>query len=326
MTEFNHIFQTIRDHLHGAAHVVIIAHQKPDGDALGSSLALSHYLESIQKPHTCFCIDEVPFHLAFLPTSEKFTANTEHPALQEADVICVLDSGDLSYAGIEQIIQSRIANGKKLLIINIDHHPTNTRYGNLNLVHEQASSTSEMIFHFLDAVRHPMTHETATCLLTGILTDTGMFSNLATTPSSLEAASRLMAYGAKIKDITQHTVRNMSLVNLQLWGRALSRLKENPETGVVTTVITRKDFDELGIASEQTEGIANFLNNLGHARMVMVLKEAEPGKIKASLRTTHPDVDVSKFAQTFGGGGHKKAAGFTVDGKLKETTKGWEVV
>ncbi len=324
MTEFLPLFQSIKNHLKGAERVLIIAHQKPDGDALGAALALSHYLDYLKIPHVCFCKDQVPQQFFFMPSVGRFTHDHEAARRDSFDVICVVDSGDLVYAGAEELVNTHSA--RNAVILNIDHHPTNTNFGHCNLVHDTASSTSEIIFHFLDHQRYPISQETATCLLTGILTDTGIFSNLATTPSSLEVASRLFAYGARVKDIMRYTMRNMSLVNLQLWGRALSRLKEDAESGIVTTVITRADFDELGITEDGTEGIANFLNNLGQARMVMVLKEFEQGKIKASLRTTHADVDVSKLAQAFGGGGHKKAAGFTIEGALKETETGWEVV
>lgn len=324
MIEFASQFQDIKSRIEDANNILIISHQKPDGDALGSSLALSHYLDHLEKKHTCYCIHKVPQNFSFLPSVNKFTDDHENVRKNKYDLICILDSGDLHYAGVEELLDE--LNAHKPTIINIDHHPTNTRFGHLNLVHEQASSASEIIFRFLDFHRHQISQETATCLLTGIMTDTGIFSNLATTSSSLEAASRLLGYGARLRQIMLNTMRNMSLMDLQLWGRVLSRLKEDAETGIVSTAITREDFEEFGIKEEAAEGIANFLNNLGTAKVVMVFKEFEKGKIKASLRTTHPDVDVSLLAKTFGGGGHKKAAGFSIEGSLLETKNGWEVV
>lgn len=324
MKEFTSQFTQIRDHLAGAQKVLIVAHQKPDGDTLGASLAIAHYLEHHDTPHVCFCIDKVPGHFAFMPDVHKFTDDQDELRRHDFDVICIVDSGDLSYAGVEGLLPE--LTDDKTVLINIDHHPTNTRFGHCNVVHDGASSTAEMVYHFLDILRHPISPAIATCLLTGILTDTGMFSNLATTPSSLDAASKLMGHGARINDIMRHTMRNLSLTNLQLWGRALSRLKEDPKTGIVSTAITYADFEELGVTDRSTEGVANFLNHLGNAKMVIVYKEYEKGKIKASLRTTHPDVDVSTYAQRFGGGGHKKASGYAIDGELRETPTGWEVV
>ena len=323
MKEFSRQFEEIKEHIDRANSILIISHQKPDGDTLGAALGLSHFLDSLGKQHTCFCIHKVPQHFGYLPKIETFTSDHEWIKRHHYDLVCVLDSGDLVYAGVEDLIKDLQVH--KPIIINIDHHPTNTRFGHTNLVHEQASSTSEIIFHFLDYHRHPISQEVATCLLTGIITDTGIFSNLATTSSSLEAAAKLLGYGARLKNIMLYTMRNTPLTHLQLWGKALSRLKENPETGIVTTAITVKDFEELGIEDEATEGIANFLNTLRKTKMVMVFKESEKGKIKVSLRTTDPYINVATLAKAFGGGGHKKAAGFSIEASLIETENGWDI-
>ncbi|MBU0963826.1 DHH family phosphoesterase [Patescibacteria group bacterium] len=323
MTEFFPIFQKIKDEIDKANKVIVITHQNPDGDALGSLLGMHHYLRLVKTDHTLFCLTETPDYLKFLPDTEHISNDENHLMKNEHDLIIILDSGDLQYAGVDK--HFRKIKGLPV-VINIDHHPTNQYYGHINLVHPQASSTSEIIFHFLDYFRLPITKEVATSLLTGILTDTGSFSNLATTPSSMEVSSKLLTSGARVREIITNTFRNKSLSQLQLWGRALSRLKHNKKTGIVTTVLTQQDFDELGIDDESGEGIANFLNNVEQARAIIVLREKLDGTIKGSLRTTQPDVDVSKIAEFFGGGGHKKAAGFTIKGQLKETPQGWQVV
>ncbi len=323
MTEFKHLFQKIKDEIEQAESIIAIAHQNPDGDAIGSLLGLGHYLEQTDTEHTLFCRTPIPDYLKFLSHVEKITSDDKHLLSRAHDLIIVLDSGDLEHAGVADHFR-RLKGIPK--VINIDHHPTNQHYGHINLVHPLASSTAEIIFHFLDYHRHPISKEVATQLLTGILTDTGSFSNLATTSSSMEVSSRLLAYGARVREITQHTFHNKSLTQLQLWGRALSRLKRDDESGIVTTLLTTKDFDELGIDEESSEGIANFLNNVEEAKAIMVLKEKSDGTIKGSLRTTQPDVDVSRIAKFFGGGGHKKAAGFTIKGTLQETDKGWKII
>lgn len=323
MKEFYPIFRKIEEHIKKADKVMVISHQNPDGDAVGSLLGMSHFLEHYKTPHTLFCTTPVPEYLHFLPHSEKIESNEELLLQNEHDLIIILDSGDLKYAGVED--HFRRIKGLPV-VINIDHHPTNQHYGHVNLVHHQASSTSEIIFHFIDYFRLPMNKNVATQLMTGILTDTGSFSNLSTTPSSMEVSSKLMAHGARVKEITANAFQNKSLMQLQLWGRALSRLKENRETGIITTVLTQKDFDELGMSDESSEGIANFLNSVEKAKAIMVLREKSDGTIKGSLRTTQPGVDVSKIAEFFGGGGHKKAAGFTIKGKLQEKNNGWEVI
>lgn len=323
MIEFYPIFQKIEEHIKKANKVIVISHQNPDGDAVGSLLGMGHFLEHYKTDHVLFCITPVPEYLKFLPDIEKIVSDEKILLDNEHDLIIILDSGDLKYAGVDD--HFRKIKGLPI-VINIDHHPTNQNYGHVNLVHELASSTSEIIFHFIDYFRLPLNKNVATQLMTGILTDTGSFSNLSTTPSSMEAASKLMAHGARVKEITNHAFQNKSLLQLQLWGRALSRLKQDNNTGIITTVLTQKDFDELGMDDESSEGIANFLNSVEKAKAIMVLKEKSDGTIKGSLRTTQPDVDVSKIAKFFGGGGHKKAAGFTINGTLKEKNNSWEVV
>jgi phosphoesterase RecJ-like protein len=322
MTEFYPFFQKIKDEIAKAKSVLVITHQNPDGDALGSLLGLRHYLVHHRIAYQLFCATTIPEYLKFLPHAEEIKTEAAVLTEQEYDVVIILDSGDLEYAGVAE----HFHHLKGLpVVINIDHHGTNTHYGHLNVVNPQASSTAEIIYNILDYFRLPIPKEVATALLTGILTDTGSFSNLSTTPSSMEAASRLLALGAKVREIIDYTFHNKSLKQLQLWGRALARLKEDKETGIITTVLTKKDFDELEL-EESSEGIANFLNNVEKAKAIIVLTEKGDGVIKASMRTTHPDVDVSKIAKYFGGGGHKKAAGFSLKGKLVETEKGWKVI
>lgn len=323
MKEFYPIFNKIQEEISKANDILVIAHQNPDGDAVGSIIGMGHYLRQQHKTHVLFCLTEVPDYLRFIKGADTIQHGVDILRQKEYDLVILLDSGDLAYAGVAE--HFRTLKGLPI-VINIDHHPTNQRYGHVNLVDPTASSTAEIMYHFLDYHRIPLDKETATALLTGIMTDTGSFTNMATTPSSMEVSSRLMARGARVKDINANTMRNKSLNQLQLWGRALSRLKLNTDTGIVTTVLTQRDFQELKMDEDSSEGISNFLNSVGEAKAVIVLREKSDGTIKASLRTTHPDVDVSKLAKYFGGGGHKKAAGFTIKGKLTETDEGWRVV
>ncbi len=322
MKEHEPLFKEIGRRLGQARRVLLITHKNPDGDALGSMLGLAYYLHENNLDHISFCASEVPEHFFFLPRFETIKANVDAITRDEFDTLVVLDAGDLERTGVIELLPQ--IKGVSA-IINIDHHRTNTNFGHINLVEPKASSTAEIIYHFLDFHRFAIRPDVATCLLTGILTDTGSFSNLATTPSSLAVASKLLAAGARSRDIMDYTLHNKSLNQLQLWGRALARLKKNEATGFVTTIITKKDMDELGLDDESIDGIANFLNSLKEASVVMVLREKEEGVVKASLRTHEPNIDVSQFARQFGGGGHKKAAGFSIKGKIVETDKGWKI-
>ena len=325
--EFTDIYNDIFAEIARATHVMLCMHRKPDGDTAGSSLAMSHYLESINKPHTVFCIDPLSPSLHFLPGHEKITTNPEvwHTENATLDLVIVFDSGDLKYNGSDQYIAQ---NKHRIRIINIDHHITNTHFGDVNLV-IPASSTCEIVHGLLESVGG-LTRTIGTCLMTGLVTDTGGFTNLGTTASSIDTASHLLQRGVNLKSITKQTLQNRSVATLRLWGRALERLTTH-ESGIITTVITHADMQECNAtynASAATEGIANFLNTLEHtndAKAVMVLSEPEYGLVKGSLRSTHPLIDVSKLAILLGGGGHKKAAGFSVRGHLEFTNGRWNI-
>jgi bifunctional oligoribonuclease and PAP phosphatase NrnA len=237
------------------------------------------------------------------------------------DLIIFIDSSSLSYSGVSPLLEK--IKGEPV-IVNIDHHPTNPGFGKINLVEAAASSAAELVFQFFENQQIQITRDMATCLLTGILTDTGGFSNMGTTQSSMEIASKLLGYGAKFTTITNFTVRNKTVNTLKLWGKALDRLTRHAD-GVVSTVIAQADLVECDATDEDLEGIANFLNALQDAKIIMVLKEDPAGFVKVSLRTTQENVDVSVLAQKFGGGGHKKAAGFSVPGKLIHTPTGWRI-
>ncbi|HAO81568.1 TPA: hypothetical protein DCQ82_02560 [Candidatus Veblenbacteria bacterium] len=141
----------------------------------------------------------------------------------------------------------------------------------------------------------------------------------------MKAAADLLARGANASRALRQVIGNRTLTELKLWGRAFERLHDYPDLGLVVTVITQKDLAEFDASEDMLEGVANFLNDLEGYRAIMVLKEKPEGTVKGSLRTTRDDVDVAAVAKLFGGGGHKKAAGFSLPGKLVETEQGWKI-
>lgn len=321
--ELNKLFLQVQSALQKAEKVIIVMHQRPDGDALGSSLALSHYCDAENIPHDIFCIHDAPNHFTFLPHIDRIQTDPKLLTHGDHDMLVSLDSGDLVYAGIHEHLGMRRKEAHT--IINIDHHATNTHYGDINVVDPKASSTSEMMYHFMQATGQEIDHRMATCMLTGIITDTGGFSNMATTSSSLTVASDLLLRGARIWDIQTKTLKNKPIQALQVWGVALSRLTRH-ESGVVSTVLTRNDLRAHNANPEHIEGMANFLNSLEDAKAVFVISELEEGKIKISMRTTQDGIDVSRLAKKFGGGGHQKAAGFSISSHIMRGKKGFHIV
>ncbi|MFH1426474.1 MAG: bifunctional oligoribonuclease/PAP phosphatase NrnA [Candidatus Kerfeldbacteria bacterium] len=323
MNVFETIYRQILGEMNQARHVMMVMHRGPDGDTAGACLALAHYLDTIDTPHTCFCVDELPETYRFLPGRKKITTDKKvwNPEEAKFDLLIVLDSGDLKYAGIADYVD-RLTHEFK--IINIDHHGTNPGYGYHNLVVTEASSTCEIVHELLDSV-DVLNKNMATCLMTGLITDTGGFTNLATTASAIRTASKLLQRGVNINKITANTVKHHPVEDLKLWGRALERLTRT-KGGLVITVITQKDLEECGVGEDAINGVANFLNSLDEqsdAKAVLVLSERSDGIVKGSLRTTNPLMDVSKIATLFGGGGHTKAAGFSVPGRITNTNGQW---
>jgi len=308
------IFKQIHSYLSSqdVKKILIVPHKNPDGDAVGSATAFLEYLHLIQKEGIIFCATSISAKWSFLRHSQTIISDPNIFKDPEITSIVVLDSSDLRYAGIDQFIESHST------VINIDHHATNELFGHHNLVIPTASSTTEVLYNFFKNTAIIYNQHLATSLLTGFITDTDSFSNAATSAEALAAASELVRFGARLNTITSSTVKNKSVDTLRLWGIVLARLKKNEALGLSYTYITKADLQEHSFNESETDGIANFLNNLGDTKIALILKETVDGYIKGSLRTIHEGVDVSELAKKMGGGGHKKAAGFTTPGTIEQ--------
>lgn len=315
LPEFIELFRLIQS----ATRILLVADGKPDGDSLGSSSGMLNWLLREGKDASAFCAAPIPQAFSYLDNIHRFTHD---PAIfkKPFDLIMTFDAGDLRHCGIDQILPGA-PQGYKL--VDIDHHATNARYGDLNLVFTNACSTAEVVYRFLEANHIFIDPEIATSLLTGIFTDTMTFANAATTTEGMEAASALCAAGARKNEILQKLFKNRSLDGLKLWGLALSRLKFHSQLNVVSTYFLQADIPPG--QEEAVEGISNFLNaTCGNADTILVVREVPGGYVKGSFRSAKRDI--SRVAKFLGGGGHKKAAGFTIKGKLEETKEGVRVV
>ncbi len=302
----------IYQHLLGAHKIVIAPHQNPDGDAIGAATAFQEYLANYGKDAQIFCATPVNPSLHFLPHATEVTDDAAVFNNKAVDTIVVLDSGDLRYNGIANLVA-----GHPATLINIDHHPTNERYGHINFVMPTAASTTEILFHYFRRNRIHINHKMATSLLTGLSTDTGNFTNAATSVSALAASAELLSSGGNFNLVTHETLANKSISALRLWGLVSSRLERDTATGLTSTYMTQEDLKRFMVPDSEAEGISNFLNNLENTPIALVLRELPDGQIKGSFRTTHDDIDVSSLAKQLGGGGHKKAAGFTQPGPIE---------
>jgi phosphoesterase RecJ-like protein len=230
------------------------------------------------------------------------------------DLIVVVDTADLSLLG--SLYTQHVDLFSDVPILNIDHHISNTQFGQIHMIDPTCASATEVLYNFflqVPAFRDKITPDIATLLLTGLITDTRSFQNPNTTPRSLEVAAELLESGARQQEIIQHIYKTKPLSTLKIWGRALNRIQIDPGARIVWSSIAKEDLSEMEATSKETQGILDeLISTIPDADVYVLFTELEEGGLKASLRSSAA-VDVSQLsARTYGGGGHARASGFKV--------------
>lgn len=302
-----------------AGNILIITHEQPDGDALASACLMAELLTMLNKKYELYCYSWINYQYGFLPHLEEFKNDSKN---FDFDLIIILDCGSVERTKLEQKILNRRPGQ---LVIEIDHHPKAKDYSDMEIRDSTAAATAEILYYLLKANKIKINKNLADCILTGILTDTGNFFYPSTSPATVNIASEMLASGAKLPQIMENTWRNKSIASMKTWGKALSRLKINRQYNFGFTVLKSEDVPE-EITEQELEGLAGFLSNLRAVNGILLLRQLTDGRIKGSLRTAQPNIDVSRLSLALGGGGHAKAAGFTIEGALRKTEKGWEIV
>ncbi len=298
--------------------ILLISHRRPDGDTLGANLAIHFYLQAMGKQTTLACIDEPSERYDFLPDIHKFVKDFTYT---DYDLIIVSDAG-AHYMTQYHTIYPDIFSGK-VPVLNIDHHASNDNFGTLNMVDPDAPSTTVLLHRWFAFLRITISPSMATALLTGIYNDTGSLMHSNTTEEVYRMCADLVARGARVNSISRGMFRSNSLSTLKLWGRVLENMKVT-EDGVCMSVLTMKDFEESGAHPDESGGVIDLLNAVPDTKFSVLLAEDGKGNIKGSFRTRRDDIDLSALAANFNGGGHKKAAGFSIPGRIhKEIT--WKI-
>jgi phosphoesterase RecJ-like protein len=252
----------------------------------------------------------------FLPGSDEIV---EPESLDGFDLFVIFGCNKIERTGIKQLASLQVPS------INFDHHPDNTNFATVNVVDPQTSAVAELIYYFLKFADAEIDKEIATCLLTGIFTDTGGFKHANTTAEVLEVASELLKKGARIDKIATQTMGRKRPQALKAWARGLENARFDPEKRMVFSILTEEDLKEIGATDEDLEGFVELLNNMPQARFALLLRQ-DGEVVKGSLRSEpSKQVDVSKIAKSFGGGGHKLASGFKVKGKLVKQGDNWQI-
>ncbi len=304
-----------------AKNCLIVCHPRPDADAAGSLAAMAGWFDQLNKSYILFCRDPLPANLEWLINFKAVITDEAAINLDDYDLLVVLDSGDLNYAGIKDLLARTTPPP---VIINIDHHATNQNFGGLNLVDPAACSTTAIIYQLFKSLKVAITPGVASALLAGVIGDTYNFTNPNTDYQALQTAADLLVIGASLPQVSNSILKNKNLETLQTWGQILSQMYYNVELGIVVALVLAPDLG--GNELEINEGIANFLNNLTGVKAALILQQQSAGTVKGSLRTNDDLIDVSELAKILGGGGHVKAAGFKLAGQLVETPQGWQVI
>ena len=294
---------------------ILTAHEGPDGDALGSLLGMHHLLTQLGKDSLMFMAAKefpLPIEYRFLPLEEVFH---EPPADMADRTVVFLDCGN-----IDRMPVDFLSDGGNL-IINIDHHHDNTRFGNANLVDTGASSTAEIVYELCRRLGGRLTPEIASALYVGLVTDTGKFMYENTDAGTHRIAADLIEAGVEVDDTYRRLYEHVPLEKLRLVARALEGIERHCDNRLVLTYVTAADYEASGAGEEMTEGIIDQLRSVEGARVAALVRDlGDRGRAarKVSLRSSDGDVDVSAIARKHGGGGHKRAAGFSTDLELEE--------
>ncbi|MFH1624942.1 MAG: bifunctional oligoribonuclease/PAP phosphatase NrnA [Pseudomonadota bacterium] len=289
---------------------LIASHINPEGDAIGSALALAISLDSIGKEVTVFNQDPTPQILQFLPKSAEIIHEIDESC--NFDAVFVLDCSDLERLGTGV---NSIKGMKK--IINIDHHITNTRFGDLELVNPRSSSTAELVYAIIKNIPVEITREVAVNIYTAILTDTGAFCNSNTTVEAFRIATEMVGIGVNPGEIAEKVYQSQPASRLRLLGLVLNSLEIFDNGRIASVVVTLSMLREAGAGPDLTEDIVNYPKSVLGVKVAVLFREVARKFYKTSFRS-HNDVNVADIAREFGGGGHPNASGCTIQGSLAE--------
>jgi phosphoesterase RecJ-like protein len=291
---------------------LVVTHYRPDGDAIGSQLALALILRGLGKQVTVWNDDPVPAKFRFLPHSDLVQ---RPPALpQDFDVVVAVDVSTWTRVGTAA---ERI--GRRQHFVNLDHHVSNEKFADLNWIVPEAPASGCLVFEVMQKGGFPLTRDIATCLYAAIATDTGSFTYANTTAAALRIAADLVAAGVNVGELSRHVYESYPYARLQLLQLALADLTLADRNRIAYYWLTNEMFEQSGAHREDTEGLIDYARAIEGVIVAVVFEELpEDGKVRMSFRSKHPKVDVNSIARHFGGGGHREAAGARVTGKPQE--------
>jgi bifunctional oligoribonuclease and PAP phosphatase NrnA len=318
MTQTSTDLQAVAAALREHDRFLVVTHENPDGDALGSLLATTVVLRQLGKDVLMFLYGSAP-----LPREYGFMhldgLLRELPDDIGERVLVAVDCAKADRIGADPAPVERA-----LMVLDIDHHHDNTRFGEVNLIVADASSTGEVLRDVFAELGVELTPEIAEPLYIALVTDTGRFQYTNTTPKSLRLAAELVEAGADVHQVFQQVYESVEFAKLKLLARALERARVLEGGRIVVSYLVRTDFAEVGAAEAYSEGIIDYLRAVEGSELSALIREPprDEGPVRrVSLRASIDELDVSAIARTFGGGGHRQAAGFSSDASIDEITE-----
>ena len=286
---------------------MVTSHITPDGDSIGSTLALTLALLKMGKRAVPVIKDDIPKKYRFLPGTDLIVKDTS----ESFDAVIALDCGDIERLGFEKQLKEYGP-----IVINIDHHKSNDFFGDLNLVDANSSSVGEMVYRLIDG-KIDIDYDIALNLYTAIITDTGSIKYSNTTPSSLKILANLVDKGVKPDYVSRHVFERRSLASIKLLKSVLNTLEISADGKIASLLITRDMLRDSGASEEDTDGMINYAREIEGVEVAVIFKENEDSLIRVGFRSNEW-VDVSMIAAKFNGGGHPRAAGCVLKFPLQE--------
>ncbi|MHB8587584.1 MAG: DHH family phosphoesterase [Candidatus Dormibacteraceae bacterium] len=306
-----HIYDEVKELIEANQEILIFGHKDADGDTLGCSLAFAEALRTAGKDVWVLLPPPLPQTYRFLPGFADIRAEPPHGV--DPQLVFFFDSGNLERSG-ESV--KRIAS--HATIVNVDHHPSNSRFGDVNLIDPDASAVGQMVMEMLDHFGYPITSTIATNLYIALLTDTGGFRHENTTPRALDDAARLARLGADPGGIATMVYKMRPETTLKLSGLALATMRVELDGTLAWAKVTRRMLREANAVMAESEGIIDTLNSIAGLELAILFKEVNDSLTKISVRSRGP-IDAAAMCASFGGGGHIRAAGAEIGRPMDET-------
>lgn len=295
--------------LRGAERITAICHENPDADTIGAAIAIRLIGERLGTPAEIVSADRPGPAFAFLP---RYAEILRRPAL-EPGLAVVCDAASLERVG--RLTSDEPHWFRDVTLVNIDHHVTNTLFGDLNLVDPTAAATCQVLAQLLPRLEIAPDHELATALLVGIIRDSHGFSDSSTTADTLRVAADLVEAGASVSTLHRKILTELPFATMRLWGRMLAGMQQHLGGRVVIAVLQPAMLEETGTQQHDADGLAELIAHAMGAQVSLLVRELGPSQIRVSIRTTEP-VDATLIAARFGGGGHARRAGCTIAATL----------